>query len=451
MWRAKAQSDAGQLDDADCDQIDILRHCMAWWFALLVVLLLGCILAFSDQFSPFWVLAYYPVSIVLCVLFSARICSPMQHHQGLQEARSTESSVASFDKHNTPTDENKAFAPSVSVHPRSSSRVSSTTTTTTTATNMNGQAVAPAQRQQTAPQNVRRDRKGASMYHIHGKSLKDQIHRMAHMGNTGRISEDAEKDTSADVTHSTAAPPIPAKSNLLSHQEELEERGNSARPSMEREMLDNGGLGLIIDRDSKWVPSPNANRKSINSQSASDGHHQATPRIEEHKNDAGKRTAFSPLMHSVLTLTKASPESSIPTRLSPSPRRKPLKEDRLGPSEGVFHGSQLKRNDENWPKTIDSPVDAGLREEAAAAQTRGRTPSLLEGSASESSDGHQEVIRDVSADKEKLGHRRSSSPRSLTSSMGYVSACNEPWQAGGLARRSILVEAAQKAEGEVAK
>lgn len=55
MLKAQERMNCDLYDDADCDQFDILRHCLAWWFALLVVMLIGCILAFSGV-SSFWVL-----------------------------------------------------------------------------------------------------------------------------------------------------------------------------------------------------------------------------------------------------------------------------------------------------------------------------------------------------------------------------------------------------------
>ena len=56
MWKAQQSIDSSTTtyDDVDHDHSDILRHCLAWWFALLVLMLVGCILAFSSL-SPFWI------------------------------------------------------------------------------------------------------------------------------------------------------------------------------------------------------------------------------------------------------------------------------------------------------------------------------------------------------------------------------------------------------------
>jgi hypothetical protein len=55
LWKAQQRTDDDTTyDDVDHDHSDILRHCLAWWFALLVLMLIGSILAFSSL-SPFWI------------------------------------------------------------------------------------------------------------------------------------------------------------------------------------------------------------------------------------------------------------------------------------------------------------------------------------------------------------------------------------------------------------
>lgn len=281
--------------------------------------------------------------------------------------------------------------------------------------------------------NRRGGRKGALLYHIQGRSLRDQINKMAQEGTT-RISEDTEKDPSSDVV----LPSGGETSQQLQHQDyssagTLAEEFADSSSSSAQSSSGHGTLGLVT---TPGLFTLQESKDEFEPQSITSVEPEVSP-------NASLEESPTPIpMAQGSSISFPLPPSARQTSLNPTPRRKTPREGQQPSIEVGFTTRMSIQEDGSTSLLIEDPTahyrtlslksmtfDSRLGSEVQSDGTQQQTIRVIEPSDTESE--HEEIINEGDNKQSQsidVDRSRSTSPRSLTSSLGFVSACNEPWQ-----------------------
>lgn len=265
-------------------------------------------------------------------------------------------------------------------------------------------------------------RKGALLYHIQGRSLRDQINRMAQEG-TSRISEDAEKNTSCD----NVLPPSDQPNHHLqirdyASTEILTDQFANSSSSPARSSFEHGTLGLIV------APGLFTFQES-RTESISEG---ITSTVQENSLDAPYGSI--PTTPKNQNVAFFSP-SIITTSLKPTPRRRTPKEGQGPSTEGGF-ARKTSIHEDGIDSSINNEAVSGVKNIASSLSfdsTLGakmqpddplQTVEIVEQASTECE--HEEITNDVNNLKKQVTEMDRSHSNSSRSISAFVSACNEP-------------------------